>query len=208
MISNGLTNNNPSVYQDEPGFLPVSPNFTVGSVFADGNGQLICLPMTYVAQFNTVKSYTDFTALYDQYRISYVSLKIRINKGMEDNNSNWPRLEWATDRDDNGIEALPAWEQRMRRSFQFSDSNRTCTINFKPTVLVSSYISGPVGVNFDKISSMGWHNLNGIGNQVMGLGLKLYFRDWFIAANGTTLPDPIDCITITPTYYFTVRDVR
>lgn len=208
MISNGLVNNAPSVYQDDPGFLPVPSAFTVGSAQADGNGQYICLPICVTAQMSNVKLVSEFTTLYDRYTINYVTLKIRMNKGLEDNNSNWPRLEWCFDRDDNQIDSLVVWEQRLRHSFQFSESNRVCTIRFKPTILLSSYIANQIGQSFDRVAPFGWHNLQGTGINVMGLGCKLFLRDWFLAANGTVAPDPIDVITITPEYHFALKDVR
>lgn len=112
------------------------------------------------AQFtlDDVKSYTDFTNLYDQFKISHAQVHFTLitnpdatlahNQLAQYNPTNWyPKIWWVYDSDDSSTISLSAMKERQGVKFRMLQPNKTIIMNVKPKALVQTY-STPTGTGY------------------------------------------------------------
>lgn len=107
--------------------------------------------LTYSFSLSDVLSYTEFTSLFDQYKITMVEFKIQMisnpNSTMDMNNIsgsyntvNWyPKFWYIRDYDGGGSESLSAIKERVGVKFFVMRPNKEYTIKIRPKVLVQTY---------------------------------------------------------------------
>jgi len=110
-------------------------------------------PLTYTFSLTDVLSYTEFTAMFDQYKIKMVEYKIQMisnpdatwgtnngTAGARDNTVNWyPKFWYIKDYDGGGADSLLQIKERVGAKFFVMRPNKEYTIKIKPKVLVQTY---------------------------------------------------------------------
>lgn len=134
-------------------------------------------------KLDNVQSASDFTNLYDQYRIDKVSVKIipLSDSATAQSSGYLPTLYWCPDYDDS---VRPATESEVRqkqgvRTLRL-DKPKTITIN-KPKALLSAPITG---TTVSAVQSNGWINCS--ESLVIHNGLKMWFKNVDLRATPTT----------------------
>lgn len=107
------------------------------------------IPLDLAWQLNNLNGYTDFTTLYDQYKITKVVLKIMLTNnpdgGTQINTTtvtgtNWyPKLWYIPDYDSGSSETLNSIRERQGVKCKILRPNSTFTIVIRPKVLVQTY---------------------------------------------------------------------
>jgi len=110
-------------------------------------------PLTYTFALTDVLSYTEFTAMFDQYKIKRVDFKIQMitnpdatwdvnngTSGARDNTVNWfPKFWYIQDSDGGGADTLLQIKERVGVKFFVMKPNKEYTIRIRPKVLVQTY---------------------------------------------------------------------
>jgi hypothetical protein len=110
-------------------------------------------PLTYSFALTDVLNYTEFTTMFDQYKIKMVEFKIQMitnpdapimtnNSPASTNNSNnwYPKFWYIRDYDGNtSADTLAEIKERVGVKFFVMKPNREYTIKIKPKVLVQTY---------------------------------------------------------------------
>lgn len=134
-------------------------------------------------KLDNVQSASDFTNLYDQYRIDKVSVKIipLSSEATAQSSGYLLVLYWCPDFDDS---IRPTAESDLRQKQGVKtlrlDKPRTITIN-KPKALVSAPITG---TTVSAIQSNGW--INCTESLVIHNGLKMWFKNVDLRSTATT----------------------
>lgn len=120
-------------------FIPVS-NLSLSSTN---------VPLNFEWTFNQLQGYTDFTGLYDQYRITKVVIKILLTNNPDAgtlinatgaNTTNWyPKLWYIPDYDGGSSEDLNSIRERQGVKCKILRPNSTFTIVVRPKILVQTY---------------------------------------------------------------------
>lgn len=183
-----------------------SSTITLGATSVDTVGYQFGAAMQF--RLENVQSSTDFTALYDQYRIKGVKISIvPLSDSATTQSSGFlPSLYWARDNDDGGV--APATEADLRQ-------RQDCK-TMRLTGPRSIYISNPkcttdvevqgAGVTLaSKIENAGWIDCS--DTNVMHNGLKMWFKnvDLRSAPSGVT-PGVITAFRFELTYYLQFRN--
>lgn len=158
-----------------------------------------------------VPQYTEWTALYDYYKITYVKYYVTwISTNVDaiqtgDTGVGAPILYYMIDRDDvNAITATAAGLQDMRantrcKRFCFSPSKRQCTFGFKPSLLSENYsstTSSGYTIMYDK-----WIDCN---DDLPHWGTKMMFHTPSPSGN----PSRANYFEIEAAYYVSLKDPR
>jgi hypothetical protein len=108
-------------------------------------------PLTYSFALTDVLSYTEFTAMFDQYKIMAVDFKIQMisnpNAAMDtnyasgsNNTVNWfPKFWYIRDYDGGGSDTLSQIKERVGVKFFVMRPNKIYNIRIRPKVLVQTY---------------------------------------------------------------------
>lgn len=125
------------------------------SRWANAGQTMECTGTTYSVTntftLDDVKGYTDFTSLYDQFRITYVQIFITLINNPNaflntngainaQNQNNWyPKFWYVYDGDDNTSITLDNIRERQGVKYRTLLPNKTIKIGCKPTLLVQTY---------------------------------------------------------------------
>lgn len=94
-------------------------------------------------QINQLPNYTEFSALYDQYMITYVKMYVHLKvdpSSQTGTSSTWPKLYWVPDHDDSATPGtLDELRQRSKCRWQVLNPNRPIVIKCKPSLLIQDY---------------------------------------------------------------------
>lgn len=164
----------------------------------------------YTFAFAALPSVSDFTSLYDQFKITGIKHTIMLRStnlsGLETNNSSYhpgmPYMYWVVDRDDNSAPLTldELREYSAAKMFQFDTGRRTWSVYFKPNTLAAvDYLGSP---NSRSIMFNKWIDMSNTGTQYYGLkiGIKM-------PVNGI-ISLPKAYFDVETTYYFTCRQAR
>lgn len=119
-------------------------NFVRGCALQTITGNVAYAPYQSVlgATLDNALNYTEFTNLYDQFRINWVKAQfyLRIDPSAQTAaNASFPRLYWFRDYDDQGLASLNDVRENARGKRAILHPNRPVTITFKPNVLSEIY---------------------------------------------------------------------
>jgi len=169
--------------------------------------------LTMYFQFNQLTNYTEFTGMYDQYRIEKVMLKFHLISNPDavvppttlpvttQNVTNWyPRLWYAPDYDDKAVDAISDFKQKATTKTLIMQPNKDYTFWCKPAVQVEAYQSaGTTGY----CPSWGkWINL-------ADTAVEHYGWKWALDCEGLTpgASQPFK-VRVNACYYFTCKGTR
>lgn len=105
---------------------------------------------TYQASLDKLVNYSDFTTLYDQYRILKVVMKVRLvgdpsaqqmpnNASLVNAANIYPRLWYCPDHDDTASETWTQLRERAKTKCKVLQPNKMITTSFRPAVLGQLY---------------------------------------------------------------------
>lgn len=117
--------------------------------------------LAYTFALNDLPNSGEFTALYDQYKITGIKLDIiwrSTNLSMVETQNTQqigaPYMYWCIDRDDSTSTSITDLREYSKaKRFEFDVGKRTCKIYFKPNTLAENYLTAVTTgytVNFDK----------------------------------------------------------
>lgn len=103
------------------------------------------LVQSFTCTLGNLTSATDFTNLYDQYRINFVSVKfwLKIDPGAQTAAAaSYPKFYWYRDYDDDGFPSnLNEMRENSKCKVIVMNPNRPITVAYKPNVLQTVYAS-------------------------------------------------------------------
>lgn len=191
----GLDGNNiPTLIQDGNGAMSLGSQ---GTGILSNTAQF---GMSYNAQLKHAVEATDFTQLFDRYRITGVKLKILYQNNMGDPNSHClPGMSTAWDGDDAGI---PSNKEDVTRKYRARTSilsaNKPFSIYFRPRVTKSVYQSGLTTAYTSERSCY----LDCNNSAIEHYGYKFWIDSWL----ATTGAQSGQLLTIEPTLYLSMKD--
>jgi len=156
---------------------------------------------------------TEFTSLYDRYKITRVQFRIQLIQnpsatwqvGAPTSNTpantvnTYPKIWYCPDYDDSSSESIDQLRQRARVKCKILAPNKFVIINVKPAILVQDYVSA-ISTGY----SPAWNKWVDAGNgNVPYYGIKLAFD-----TNGVTQIYQDWNIRMERKYWFTMKDVR
>lgn len=164
-------------------------------------------------RFNDIISYSEFTNLYDQFKIDYVVVHLSLITNPDasfatnnvptaaTNSSNWfPKLWYIRDYDSGSAETLTSIKERQGVKYFVMRPNRSYTIKIRPTVLVQTYRTSTTTGYGPKRMALDFAN----GVDVPHYGLRTVFD--------TLGLNPVDNqafqVRCEVKYYFTCKNVR
>jgi hypothetical protein len=162
-------------------------------------------------KFNQIINYTEFSSMFDNFRIDYVIMKMQLitnpdantlnNVNSTFNSNNWfPKLWYIRDYDGGGSETLSSIKERQGVSFFVLKPNKEYSIKIMPKVAVQTYRTSTTTGYAPKRLFLDFVN----GLDVPHYGLKTVFD--------TLGVDPSDStgfqVRWEVKYYFTCKDVR
>lgn len=152
-------------------------------------------------QLDQAIDYTDFTALFDRYKIVGVKLKVmyQCNSAMSAYPGALPIMTYAFDCDDNTSPANKnAVATKLYAKTRVLNANRPFTIFFKPRITKQVYHGGITsGYTSEKSTWIDCSNPD-----VAHYGMKIWINNWL------TDTDVANKLTITPTYYISLKDTQ
>lgn len=152
-------------------------------------------------QLSDLPSYTDFTGLYDRYRITGVKLQITYldNTAPVSGNTLLPMLNYAIDYDDNGVPASEAvMQEKQDNKTRVLYANRPITVYIKNPRNIQA-VQNNAGTFDAGLVSKGY--INSSYPTVKHNGIKY----WLSGMNNSSASTQ-GCIRIVPTYYITCKD--
>jgi len=187
---------------------PALYNFVTPVPEVSGVG--LVMPMTFGAQFDDVQNHTEFTNLYDQYKITGLSFRFTPLRNMSfvagvstsgaPAVASLPTFQWALDFDSLNWTGTAALEQKARlKERRFT---APISVYWRPTVEKSIGIgSGGGGTAVAAVSPAGFMDCT--ADTVTHYGLHAALRN---------MPDPAIhgeyAFEIKPIYYFTMKEVQ
>lgn len=168
------------------------------SPFVTGNWEL---GLATQFQMSSALDYSDMVKLFDRYKITGVKLSIQYLCNVGNPNSQGgmlPTLFWAFDGDDSNPPATSAEIQAKGYCHsKVLNANRPISIFVRPRV-TKEVFAGLVGPGYTSEKAC-WLDANSV--DVPHYGVKMYLADW-------VGDSPANCLRITPTYYFALRDTQ
>lgn len=154
-------------------------------------------------RLENVQSFTDFTALYDQYKIKGVKITlIPLSDSSTSQSSGFlPTLYWARDNDDGGAAPVAESDLRQRQDCKTMrlTGPRSMYIS-NPKVTTDVEVQGAGVTLASKIESAGWMDCN--DSNVMHNGLKMWFKNVDLRAS----PNTITAFRFDVVYYLAFRN--
>lgn len=155
------------------------------------------------SRLTAVEGYTDFTNLYDRYKITGVKATFMYQSDSSAVNSSsvLPTIMYAVDKDDLTPDGFAAFRQKQDMKRKILTANRPFSIYWKPKkqMTVSS-----LATDVDAVATnMGWNNCAFPG--INHLGLKFYCNNLYSGTAGvaSTVQTQLD---IQVTYYLAFKD--
>lgn len=191
----GLDSNNiPTLIQDGNGAMSLGSQ---GTGILSNTAQF---GMSYNAQLKQVVESTDFTQLFDRYKITGVHLRILYQNNMGDPNSHpLPGFTCAWDGDDAGV---PSNKEDVTRKIgartTILNANRPSKIFFRPRVTKSVYQSGLTSAYTSERSCY----IDCSNPDVQHYGYKFWVDSWL----ATNAAQSGQLLTIEPTLYLSMKD--
>ena len=122
----------------------------LGNVIMDGSTPLVPNPIAF--RLNQLPAYQEFTDLFDQYKITYIKLRLRLNVSPDAQTATsavYPRVVYVRDHDDL---VTPASVQELRQygncKTKVLSPNRDLIITLKPSTLNVSSINASAGTTY------------------------------------------------------------
>lgn len=118
---------------------------TVQKLQLQGNAAYAPLLSSFQFVFNDIPNASDFTGLYDQYKLNFVILKFRLYnspeaQGVGTNSSNYPTIYYARDYDDiNTPTSLAELRERGDCQQRILHANRYTYVKVRPKILMPIY---------------------------------------------------------------------
>lgn len=110
-----------------------------------GNAAYVPLAQATGFAMNALPGVTDFTTLYDQYKVTHIQLRfhLRIEPGAQvAADASYPRLFYITDHDDlTPPSSIDDIRQNSRCKVRVLQPNKEIIVNFKPSILTVMYQS-------------------------------------------------------------------
>lgn len=172
---------------------------SLGTPVADTIGYQFGASMSFSLQ--NLQTVSDFTNLYDQYKITGVKLTfIPTSSEATVNSSGYlPTMYWATDNDDSSPPSET--EIRQKNNVKMRRLNNPMSVYVKyPKCVIDTQLTG--GTNLALMTKTGW--INCTNTQVQHNGLKLFFKNFDLRAQ----PNYINALRIEATYYVKFRAVQ
>lgn len=178
----------PSTYQfgDVVGAPPAGQNVTQFAV-DPLNSAIQHVGFCLGWQMRDVVNYTEFSNLFDSYKIDYITVTFR-PQYMTNDGTNYagtiPSIEFTTlDRDDTIVPNFGTWQQKMSKYVR--QLNKPITIKVHPTVIEQQtiYQVGSSTNTATKATRPGWYDWN--TQTVLHTGIKGYLKDLFVAQNSS-----------------------
>lgn len=204
---NGVTGSVPTGFRF-CGANPGSSNTTAGPGFAvavAGSADQYDCPFVCNFQFNDVVNATEFSTLFDQYKLNYVVMKFipTWNSNIAGTYTGTiPSIEFKRDHDDSTNPDLQQWAQTasVKGPIMF---DKPITIKVKPTMLTPALRSG-TGTTFPVISSARYCDMN--LTDVEHFGIKGWIRNLYCPATAGTFGSQLFKLDLT--YYFTCKGLQ
>lgn len=193
----GLDSNNiPTLIQDGNGAMSLG-NQGVGILSNTAQ-----FGMSYNAQLKHAVEYTDFTQLFDRYKITGVKLRVQYQNNMGDPNSHClPGLSSAWDGDDANV---PSSKEDVTRKIgaktSILNANRSFSIFLRPRVTKSVYQQGLTSAYTSERSCY----IDCSNPSVDHYGYKFWIDSW-LATPGAQSGQ---ILSIEPTLYLSMKDVQ
>lgn len=181
----------------------------VNSIYATGaSWGTEAIPGSYQNGFccnfaiNKVVDSSDFTALFDRYKIVGIKAKFmyQINNADAGGQSVLPTIMYYPDYDDNAAPTYGQMRVKQGVKSKVLEANKPFSIFFKPKRLVS--VSDGAGNSNSMITNSGWLNSQFAG--VNHLGLKFYINNLYGGAPATTTVNAQ--LEVQFTYYLAFKD--
>lgn len=147
---------------------------------------------------NNVTNASEFSALYDQFRINYVKLQfwLRIDPGAQTAaTASYPRLYWYRDLDSQIVATMSEMRERSNLKIAVLNPNRPVTIWVKPNTLAAIY-AGVGSTNYKPVFAQ-WLDMN--VQSTTHYGIKFNIDD---------LTNTNYKVDIETTYYFECKNTR
>lgn len=153
----------------------------------------------YQFTFDSIPGYTEFTNLYDQYRINFIVQKwhLRIDPGAQvAASATYPKLYWVVDNDDSTAAAnINELRQHSRCRMAVMNPNKPVVVKFRPNILMQAYESATTTAYVPKWKQF----VDCADSSTPHYGLKIAIDD---------LSNTNYKVTVETYFYFTMKDVR
>ena len=192
----GLDQNNiPTLVQDGNGAMKLG-SISSGPYLSNTSQ----FGMSYNAQLAQAVEYTDFTALFDRYKITGVKLRILYQNNMGDPNSHaLPAITTAWDGDDAGVPSNK--EDVTRKLFSRTkvlNANKPMSVYFRPRITKAVYQAGlTTAYTSERTCYLDCNNAT-----IEHYGYKFWVESWL----ATTGAQSGQIMIIEPTLYFSCKD--
>lgn len=160
------------------------------------------------ARLNSLEAPTDFTNLFDRYKINGVKVTFlnQISDAPAGGQSVLPLLTYATDYDDLNPPTESQMRQKQNVKRKVLHANRPVSIYYKPKRIMSALDPASTinsGTTNSVVTTTGWNNCD--FSQVTHCGLKFYLQNLYGGAAGSSssIQSQIDIVV---NYYLTFKD--
>lgn len=192
-----------------------NPIFELPQITNNGTSQPYANNVNLVSdmqfQISKTDGYTEFTSLYDQYRIEKVVIKMEYKGNAQgagtastSQTSLMPSVLYFNDYDDGTNTNFNEWKQRAATARKWNLST-PLVHTVRPTVLLAGLQEGTIGTYNVKRSP--WIDLG--YTTVNHYGFKFLIQDWPLWSGSNSEEDVVQaCLRVTVKYYLTFRNVR
>lgn len=146
-----------------------------GAVTISGNVAYAPYLSTLAPAFNAVRNVSDFSSLYDQYRITKVVFRLwlRIDPSAQTAGAaSYPKLYYFRDLDDTGLPSnLDEMRERSNLKIKVFNPNRPITITVRPNLLNTLY-SSAVASNYEPVWGR-WVDMTLTNTQYYGVKIAI-----------------------------------
>lgn len=119
------------------------------------------LPFSMTFSMNQVAGYTEFAALFDEYKIANAKVRISPNTNIAQaaTSQNIPYIEWISDHDDSVVPTVFAFREKMGiHTKYFNSTTNSTTLNLRPRPVSQVYATPTLG--YSLASKSVWLDMN------------------------------------------------
>jgi len=141
------------------------------------------IPFSIVARLDELQAYTDFTSLFDQYKIKYMKVKVTpaFNTGTQAAIP-IPYIEYVTDHDDAQVPSINAMREKMGVKTKYIGSSRPFVqLTVRPKVALKSVLTNASGTFGNVIAGSMW--VNATFPETEHYAIKGVLRNMYIPAS-------------------------